>query len=138
MKELQKRIIAGFIGIIIGLFIVMPISGCKTNKTEIINRTNAIYKNIKLIVTDPEISPLLSEDAHKSLIEAERMYLEAVQALEESEGINSDSGKSALGTIVSCADTLLSVLDSVGVLDKYQPVITAARVSVKLLKSISG
>lgn len=103
------------------------------NKETIINRTNAIYTNIKLIVTDPDVSAMISEDAMKSLIEAERVYLEAVQALENAD-LDSAAGKSALQTIVGCADTILAVIDALDMLDQYEPVIAAARLSIKLLK----
>lgn len=103
------------------------------NKETIINRTNAIYTNIKLIVTDPDVSAMISEDAMKGLAEAERAYLEAVQAFENA-GLDSAAGKSALQTIVGCADTILAVIDALDMLDQYEPVIAAARLSIKLLK----
>ena len=78
---------------------------------------------------------MISEDATAALVEAERIYLEAVQALEESEDLNCDTGKAALQTIVSCADTVLRVTDTIDVLEEYEPVITAVRVPVKLLKT---
>lgn len=106
---------------------------CTDNKTTILNRTNAIYKNIKLIVTDPEIAAMISDDAMATLAEAERVYLLAVQAFENVE-LDSDNGKSALQTIVDCADIILTVIDTLDVLDQYEPVITTARLSVELLK----
>ncbi len=107
---------------------------CTDNKTTIINRTNAIYANIKLIVTDKAVSSIISDDAMGRLAEAERLYLEAVQVLESAD-LTSDDGKSALQTIVDCADIILTVIDTLDVLDKYEPVITAARLSVELLKT---
>lgn len=110
-------------------------AGCTMdNKDKVIARTNAIYKNIKLIVTDPEIKPLISDDATTALIEAERAYLEAVQLLESST-LDTDDGRSALSTIVNCADTLLTVIDGLNICGQYEPVITAARLSVGLLKN---
>jgi len=70
--------------------------GCNDSKVNIINRTNGIYKNIKLIVTDEAVSKTISDDATAALVEAERIYLEAIQALEESEDLNSDPGRLAL------------------------------------------
>jgi len=109
--------------------------GCNDSKANIINRTNEIYKNIKLIVTDEAVSKTISDDATAALVEAERIYLEAVHALEESEDLNSDTGRAALQTIVTCADTVLTVIDTIDVLEEYEPVITAVGVAVNLLKT---
>lgn len=115
---------------------LIALTGCQlNNKEDVLNRTNAIYKNIKVIVTDEEVSALLSDDAKEKLKEAERIYLAAVQTLEASEGVSSSKGKVALCTIVSCADTILSVIDTLNITGKYEPVITAARVATKLLKT---
>ncbi|MGD9825771.1 hypothetical protein [Desulfobacter sp.] len=116
------------------LGLIALIQSCTDNKTTIINRTNAIYTNIKLIVTDPDVSAMISEDAMRNLAEAERVYLEAVQVLENAD-LDSESGKNALGIIVDCADTILVVIDALDVMEQYEPVITAARLSVKLLRT---
>jgi len=109
--------------------------GCNASKACIINRMNEIYKNIKLIFTDEAISKMISDDATAALVEAERIYLEAVHDLEESEDLNSDTSRAALQTIVSCADTVLAVTDTIDVLEEYESVITAVRVPVDLLKT---
>lgn len=105
------------------------------SKANIINRTNGIYKNIKLIVTDEAVSKMISNDATVALVEAERIYLEAIHAFKESEDLNSHTGIAALQPIVSCADTVLTVIDTIDVPEEYDPVITAVRFSVKLLKT---
>ncbi len=107
---------------------------CNDCKSDIINRTNEIYKNIKLIVADEAVSEMISDDAMAGLLEAERIYLEAVQVL-ESVDLASAEGKAALLTILSCADTILIVIDTIDVREEYEPVITAVRVALKLLKT---
>lgn len=109
--------------------------GCNGSKADITNRTKEIYKNVKLIFTDEAVSKTISDDATAALVETERIYLEAVQALEGSENLNSDTGRAALQTIVSCTDTVLTVIDTIDVLEEYEAVITAVRVSVKVLKT---
>lgn len=118
-----------------GLALIAMATGCTESKTDIINHTNAVYKNIKVIVTDEEISAMIPDDTMAALADAERVYLEAVQVLEQSDSIDSATGRNALLTIVTCADVILKVIDTLDVLEKYEPVITAARLSVKLLRS---
>jgi hypothetical protein len=107
---------------------------CNDSKSDIIKRTNGIYKNIKLIVTDEGVSEMIPDDAKAGLSEAEQKYLEAVQILEGVD-LASDDGKAALLTIVSCADITLTVIDTIDVREEYEPVITAVRVAVNLLKT---
>lgn len=108
--------------------------GSNDSKSDVIKRTNEIYKNVKLIITDQAVSEMIPDDAIAGLLEAERRYLEAVQVL-ESVDLTSADGKAALLTIVSCADTTLTVINTIDVLEEYEPVITAVRVAVDLLKT---
>ncbi|WP_321418978.1 hypothetical protein [uncultured Desulfobacter sp.] len=107
---------------------------CNDSKSDIIKRTNGIYKNIKVIVSDEGVSGMITDDAKAGLFEAEQKYLETVQIL-ESVDLESADGKAALLSIVSCADTTLTVIDTIDVLEEYEPVITAVRVAVDRIKT---
>lgn len=109
-------------------------SGCMDNKKSLLNNVNAVYTNVKLIVNDPVVREMISDDAWEGLKEAETAYLSAVLILNETE-LDSEDGKTALATIVSCADILLTIVDGLNVCGQYEPVITAARLSVGLLKN---
>lgn len=115
------------------LIVVLP--GCMDDQSKVLARTNAIYQNIRLIVTDPEVSAMIPDMAMHKLAKAERIYLEAARILENAD-VGSEHQQTALQTIMDCADIFLTVVDDLGKLaPQYQPAITATRLSVKLLKA---
>lgn len=117
------------------LVMVIMLSACQSiTKDQIIEKSNAIYTGIKIAVTDPVVSTALGPDRMAVLATAERVYLTSVKALSESD-IDTDVGKSAVKAIVECVTAILSELDGVSAVDKYQAEIAAARIAIKLLQT---
>jgi hypothetical protein len=103
------------------------------NTDQILKTANVIYLDIKTIVTDPEVKPVISKSDWEKLAGLERTYLEATLVLKETP---SDEG--ALGLLVYCTDEILTMIDSIENTEKYVQAIAAIRFSVKILKNHMG
>jgi len=108
------------------------------NPEDLVKRTNAIYLDIKTVVTDPEVQPLLSSDTMMMLKDLEQKYLFAANALKGLEFSETDPTV----TIVNCTDTILNIIDYVVLqqtntekINKYAKHIAAVRISLKVLRN---
>lgn len=120
---------------LLAVFFVIALSGCKTSKDALLVEMDAIYLDIKTVVTDPDVEPLISVDKMERLKKAEQLYLKAVRVLKSLDNFENTDGQLSLEDISSCADTILSIIDSLDVYGRYGPEIAAARISLKVLKN---
>lgn len=114
-----------FAFLIAGIFL-----GC-TDSKEILKTTNALYLDIKTVVTDPAIQPGISTEALDKLVVIEMNYLMAASKLKE---VGAADMK-PLSVIISCADEILGILDALVLDGKYERQISAIRLSIKILKN---
>ena len=90
---------------------------------------NAIYLDIKTIVTDPEVRAPISDEDMFNLQSAERKYLIAA------EKYKLYGGAEHIDTIMLCADTFLSVFVEDKLDERQQQRLAAVRVAIKVLKN---
>ena len=110
---------------------LLSLFGCDgMNKDRVIVKTNAIYKNVKVILTDPVVGERLSEERKEQLRIVERVYLEAAERLEGLESLDGVEGKEILGEIVECCEILLDVIDGLEVGEEYEEVVEVVRLRV--------
>jgi len=100
------------------------------SEERLIRVSNAIYLDVKTVVTDPAIMEDISPERLEKLAELERTYLETVSILKR---MPKDEG--ALEMLVFCADELLIIVDDLDKYGKYRDVVTTIRISTKLLKN---
>ncbi len=106
--------------------------GCKMSRTKRLETINALYLDIKTIVTDPNVRPLIPPDKMADLAALERIYLEAVMNLEASKA---PDDKIDLTTIVDCGSALLGIIDEIALDGKYARQLEAVQLGIKVLKN---
>jgi hypothetical protein len=114
-----------FAFLIAGIFL-----GC-TDSKEILKTTNALYLDIKTVVTDPAIQPGISTETLDKLVVIEQNYLMAALKLQEM----GDGNKEPLSIIIGCGDEILGIIDTLVLDGKYERQISAIRLSIKILKN---
>lgn len=102
------------------------------DKESILKKTNLVYVNIKMIVTDEYISTLIPEKYHEVLKEVEIEYLAAIEILQEN-SLEDIKGETALDTIISCGTKILDILDDTVLPEKYKTKIEVSRSLLKVL-----
>jgi hypothetical protein len=117
--------------VLLALIVLSAFALFSCNSEErLIRVSNAIYLDVKTVVTDPAIMEDISPEKLEKLAELERTYLEAVSILKR---MPKDEG--ALTMLVFCADELLIIVDDLDKYGKYKDVVTTIRISTKLLKN---
>lgn len=117
--------------VLLALIVLSAFALFSCNSEErLIRVSNAIYLDVKTVVTDPAIMEDISPERLEKLAELERTYLEAVSILKR---MPKDEG--ALTMLVFCADELLILVDDLDKYGKYKDVVTTIRISTKLLKN---
>lgn len=102
----------------------------KEHVEKILNTTDKIYMDIRLVITSPEVLPMFTDEELKTLVELEKRYLEVVSILRE---YPDDS--SALKRISVIAEEILNVLELVSFVPAASPYVTAAKVSLRILQN---
>ncbi len=106
--------------------------GCKMDRPKRLETINALYLDIKTIVTDPNVRPLIPDDKIADLAALERIYLEAVMRLEESKD---PEDKVDLTVIVDCGSALLGIIDELVLDGKYNKQMQAIQLGIKVLSN---
>ena len=114
---------------------LIMLSGCEQSKEKLLAEMNTIYLDVRTVITDPLVLPLIPEDKLSILQEAEKKYLDAVAILKTIDSEDTTDKKAKLRTIIECADTILSVLDSLPISSSHKLELAAARVSINILKN---
>jgi len=119
------------------LMIIMSLIfySCLEDRERVVKTTNAVYLDIKTVVTDPEIKPMIPEKTLDRLAVVEQVYLKAANALQFPEADNTKPNTKPLGAIVYCADEILGIIDSLVLDGRYERQIAAIRLSIKILKN---
>ena len=101
-----------------------PVDGSRTLKT-----ANAIYLDIRTVITDPEVMTLFAPKELERLAELERQYLEVADTLR---AFPDDA--QAIEKLSWIATEILVTLNQIQA-EKYRPYIAAIRISISLLKN---
>jgi len=119
---------------ILALFMVSMATvffGCTEDPDKMLKITNALYLDIKTVVTDPEIKPMIPDKTVERLVVVEQVYLKAASALKS----NKSDAQRPLATIVGCADEILDIIGTLVLDGSYDRQLAAIRLSVKILKN---
>jgi len=130
----MKRI--DFISILLALAVIlmaMTVSPGCTETKDLVKTSNALYLDIKTIVTDPEVAAGIPPETMARLASLERTYLEAANVLRDR-----PESTEPMEVLAYCADEILTLLTGMTVTGKYQSAISAVRISVKLLRNHVG
>ena len=101
-----------------------PVTDNKVLKT-----ANAIYLDVRTVITDPEVMPMFTPGELERLSDLERKYLEVADTLR---AFPDDS--EAIEQLSWIATEILYTINSVQV-EKYRPYVAAIRISIKLLRN---
>lgn len=99
-------------------------------ESKILKTTDAIYRDIRIVVTDPEVRPMFSQNELDKLAELEKQYLEVVEIL-----VEYPSDEDAIQRISWLATEVLGIFEQVTFVDKARPYIAAIRISIQILKN---
>jgi len=105
--------------------------GCTEDPDKMLKTTNALYLDIKTVVTDPEIKPMIPDKTIERLAVVEQVYLKAANTL----SLNGSETQKPLTTIVGCADEILDIIGTLVLDGRYDRQLAAIRFSVKILKN---
>lgn len=124
----MKKLLAALAALaIVGMGCVQPSGPVTDNK--VLKTANAIYLDIRTVVTDPEVMPMFTPGEIERLADLERKYLEVADTLR---AFPDDS--EAIEQLSWIAAEILYVINSVQV-EKYRPYVAAIRISIKLLRN---
>lgn len=107
--------------------VVITAMGCTVDIFQLASR---LRNDIKIVVTDKAIQPMIPEKTMGRLAYADKVYLKAVKVRAETP----DSTK-AIGLLLACADEVLDILGGLDLEEKYDEPIAAIRIGVRLLRS---
>jgi hypothetical protein len=102
-----------------------PVDGNNILKT-----TDAIYRDIRIVVTDPEVKPMFSQKELEKMAKLEAQYLDVVETLQM---YPNDSA--AIQQISWLATEVLGIFEQVAYVEKTRPYIAAIRISIQILKN---
>lgn len=100
------------------------------NTNRVLKTTQAIYLDVRTVVTDPEVMPLFAPAELERLADLERQYLEVAERMEAFP----DDGE-AIEQVSYLAGEILGIIDEVEFVDGAKPYIAAIRISIQLLKN---
>ena len=124
---MKKLIAALAILTIVGFGCVQSSGPVSENK--VLKTANAIYLDVRTVITDPEVMPMLAPAELDRLADLERKYLEVADTLR---AFPDDS--EAIEQLSWIATEILYVINDVYV-EKYRPYVAAIRISIKLLRN---
>lgn len=122
-----------FIVLILLAIVVVPFLGCDQEMSvdDIFRTAEAVRADIRIIVTDQEVKPLIPVRTLEQLATAETIFLQAKRIHDEM----GNEDPNAVRLLVQAADGIISVLDELVLDGKYQREIAAARVAIKVLRN---
>jgi len=101
-----------------------------TKTEKLLATTDRIYRNIRIVITDPEVQTLFSEKTLGKLAKLEDDYLATTKILkafpEDAETIEK---------ISVLATEVVVILNDVEFMEKYRPYVSAIRISINLLRA---
>lgn len=96
----------------------------------ILKTTDAIYRDIRIVVTDPEVKPMFSPEELEKMAKLEAQYLDVVETLQMY-----PNDADAIQQISWLATEVLGVFEQVAYVEKTRPYIAAIRISIQILKN---
>lgn len=112
----------------IGCIGVEPTGPAKSDK--VLKTTNAIYRDIRIVVTDPEIKPMFSPKELEKLAELEDRYLDVVDVLKQY-----PDDAEAIQKVLYLATEVLGIFEQVTFIEKSRPYVAAIRISIQILRN---
>lgn len=113
------------------LILVLPscvMTGTGSKDTSLLDVTDTLYEDIKIVVTDPDLRPLFSQETLERLQGLEEDYLEAKVVLE---GYPEDA--EALQKLMYISEEILAIIGD-NKAEKLRPYIAGIRVSIQILQ----
>lgn len=99
-------------------------------ENSVLKTANAIYLDIRAVVTDPEVKPMFSPKELGKLAELEERYLSGVDMLKQY-----PDDAEAVQKISYLATEVLGIFEQVTFIDKVGPYVAAIRISIKVLRN---
>lgn len=121
--------------LLISLVLVMVGLGCTQSsgpvtENKVLKTADAIYRDIRIVVTDPEIKPMFSPKELEQLAELEDRYLAVVDVLKQY-----PDDAEAIQKISFLATEVLGIFEQVTFVDKARPYVAAIRISIQILRN---
>jgi hypothetical protein len=127
--SMKKFLVAAAILAIVGIGCVQESSGPVT-ENKVLKTTNAIYLDIRTVVTDPEIRPMFSPKELEKMAELEDRYLDVVDVLKQY-----PDDAEAIQKISYLATEVLGIFEQVTYVEKVRPYVAAIRISIQILRN---
>jgi hypothetical protein len=105
-------------------------SGDPVTENKVLKTADAIYRDIRIVVTDPEIKPMFSPKELEQLAELEDRYLAVVDVLKQY-----PDDAEAIQKISYLATEVLGIFEQVTFVDKARPYVAAIRISIQILRN---
>lgn len=123
MKKIYLFIMLAFALVLSGVFAM----GCNQ---DVFQTADTLYLDIKTIVTDEEVMPLIPDKTMEHLAVVEKVYLSATKLKD----VDPNDIK-PFELLIACADEILSLMDDLQLGEKYDKPLAAIRISVKMLRN---
>jgi hypothetical protein len=105
-------------------------SGDPVTENKVLKTADAIYRDIRIVVTDPEIQPMFSPKELEQLASLEDRYLDGVDVLKQY-----PDDAEAIQKISYLATEVLDIFEQVTFVDKARPYVAAIRISIQILRN---
>jgi hypothetical protein len=106
-------------------------TGCRDPDVDKAFKTaDKLYRSVKIVVTDPEVSALIPDKTMGKLAALEKKYILGKSLINE---LSAVEGKDALTILAECSDEVLDILADL-TSDKHKDQITIIRNAVKVLQ----
>jgi hypothetical protein len=125
----MKKLIAALTILAIMGFGCVQSSG-PVSENKVLKTADAIYRDIRIVVTDPEIKPMFSPKELEQLAELEDRYLAVVDVLKQY-----PDDAEAIQKISFLATEVLGIFEQVTFVDKARPYVAAIRISIQILRN---
>jgi hypothetical protein len=128
MANMKKLLL--LLAIICFLGIGCALSEGPVTENKVLKTADAIYRDIRIVVTDPEIQPMFSPKELEQLASLEDRYLDGVDVLKQY-----PDDAEAIQKISYLATEVLDIFEQVTFVDKARPYVAAIRISIQILRN---
>ena len=126
----MKKLFGFFMAVALVAVFSCVLVGCDDDKT-VFERAEVLRLDIRTIVTDPAIKPMIPETTLARLAMAEKVFLEAKSVYDSGGGGDVEP----LALLANSADEIVTILDQLALGGKYEREIAAIRLAVKILRN---
>jgi predicted RNA-binding protein with EMAP domain len=128
MANMKKLLL--LLAIICFLGIGCALSEGPVTENKILKTTQAIYMDVRTVVTDPEVITLFTAEELERMVELEKRYLQVADTLR---AFPDDA--EAIEQISWIATEILTIIGDVESIEKYRPYVAAIRISIQVLRN---